>query len=168
MTSVSVYSYTHSVTYVADNIHKSLKDIIRLSGLNPASLMDNRESTLRALRTWIDSKDLERVILEIYDPDTDKLILRWDLDIAYEWSSDDGTFYTDTDQLRYHILKAGVAPSQAKYRLILCTKPGSPDVDGWGSVTFRSTDGMVKQSLGSTIQHSGLGANAGYWRKVSC
>jgi hypothetical protein len=35
-TTVSVNTYTHSVTYVADNILKSIKDIIRLSGLNPA------------------------------------------------------------------------------------------------------------------------------------
>jgi hypothetical protein len=32
MTSVVVNTYTHSVTYVADNILKSMKDIIRLSG----------------------------------------------------------------------------------------------------------------------------------------
>src|SRR5258708_8973842 len=34
MTSVAVYSYAHSVTYVADNTLKSFKDIIRLSGLD--------------------------------------------------------------------------------------------------------------------------------------
>ncbi len=33
---VNVYSHTHSVTYVAENILKSLKDIIRLSGLDPS------------------------------------------------------------------------------------------------------------------------------------
>lgn len=167
MSTVSVYSYTHSVTYVADNILKSFKDIIRLSGLDPTSLVEGWDSTSLALRTWIESGDLERVVLEIYDPATDKLILRWDLDIAYEWSPDEGNFYTDTDQLRYHIQKAGIAPSQAKYRLVMHNKPGRPDVAGWGATSYRSTEGMVKQSLGSTVQHSGLGANAGYWRKTS-
>ena len=37
MTSVAVNTYTHSVTYVADNILKSMKDIVRLSGLDPAN-----------------------------------------------------------------------------------------------------------------------------------
>ena len=41
MTSVGVYSYTHSVTYVADNILKSFKDIIRLSGLDPTKLVED-------------------------------------------------------------------------------------------------------------------------------
>jgi hypothetical protein len=166
MSAVSVYSYTHSVTYVADNILKSLKDIIRLSGLSPSALADSWESKLRALSTWIESKDLEKVVLEIFDPTNDKLILRWDLEIVYSWSADDGNFYTDTDQLRYNILKAGVAPSQAKYDIILYTKKGRPDVAGWGPCDGRSTDGMVKQSLGSTIEHSGLGAQSAYWRKL--
>ena len=56
MTSVAVYTYTHSVTYVADNILKSFKDIIRLSGLIPASLVASWDSNMRALRTWLDTR----------------------------------------------------------------------------------------------------------------
>lgn len=166
MTSVCAYSYTHSVTYVADNILKSLKDIIRLSGLDPAKFADDWEVNQRGIRSWLDSGHLELVTLEIYHPDTDALITRWDITVVYQWSSGDGSFWTDTDQLRYAILKAGVVPSQAKYRLIVQNKPGRPDVDGWSSTNFRSTDGMVRQSLGATVQHQGLGANAAYWRKV--
>jgi hypothetical protein len=165
MTSVSVYSYTHSVYYVADNILKSFKDVIRLSGLSPEKLVSSWQSNLRAIKTWLESKHLERVVLEVYDPNTDKLVVRWDLDIQYSWTSGDGTFWTDTDQLRYHILKAGVVPQLASYRILLHTKPNEPPVEGWGPTSYRSTDGMVKQSLGSTIQHSGLGADGGYWRR---
>ena len=166
MSAVSVYTYTHSVTYVADNILKSFRDIIRLSGLNPKELVDTWESKLRALSTWIASQDLEKVILEIYHPVTAGLVVRWDLDIVYNWSTDEGTFYTDTDQLRYAIQKAGVVPAEAKYDVILTTKRGRPDVQGWGPVEFRSTTGMVKQSLGATVEHNGLGAQAAYWRKA--
>lgn len=166
MTSVCAYSYTHSVTYVADNILKSLKDIIRLSGLDPAKFADDWEVNQRGIRSWLDSGHLELVTLEIYHPSTDALITRWDITVVYQWSSGNGSFWTDTEQLRYAILKAGVVPSQAKYRLIVQNKPGRPDVDGWSSASFRSTDGMVRQSLGATVQHQGLGANAAYWRKV--
>ncbi|MFZ3116426.1 MAG: hypothetical protein WA133_01630 [Syntrophales bacterium] len=165
MSTVVVYSYTHSIIYVADNILKSLKDIIRLTGLDPSNLVESWDSTMLALSTWIESNHLERVILEVYDPKSEKLIVRWDLDIIYSWSSGNGSFWTDTDQLRYHILKAGIAPSQASYRLLLQNKKGRPDVEGWTPAQCLSTDGMVKQSLGSTIEHSGLGADAGYWRK---
>ena len=164
MTTVAAYSYTHSVTYVTDNLLKSLKDIIRLSGLDPTKLTNEWDSTHRAIRTWLDSEDLEKVVLEVYSPSTGALVLRWDVDIAYEWSGSDGAFYTDTDQLRYHIRKAGVAPADAKYDILLKVKPTRPDVAGWSRASFRATDGLVRQSLGSTIAHSGLGASAAYWR----
>lgn len=164
MTTVSAYSRTHSVTYIAENVLKSLKDIVRLSGMDPTKLTDEWESIHRAMRTWLDSEHLEKVVLEVYNPSTGALVLRWDIDIVYQWSSGDGTFYTDTEQLRYHIRKSGVAPADARYDILLKNKPGRPDVAGWGTGSFRATDGMVRQSLGSTIEHSGLGANAAYWR----
>lgn len=165
MTVVAVYSYTHSVTYVADNILRSLKDIIRLSGLDPSNFVETWDSKMLALTTWLDSGHLSRVVLEIIDPYTDALITRWDVDIQYSWTSGDGSFWTDTEQLRYAIKKAGVAPSQANYRIVLINKAGRPDVPGWSSTTLRSTNGMVRQSLGSTVEHSGLSGSAAYWRK---
>lgn len=166
MSSVAVYSYTHSVTYVSDNILRSLKDIVRLSGLDPRNLVESWDSKMRALRAWLESGHLERVVLEIFHPKTDALIVRWDIDIVYSWSSGDGSFWTDTEQLKYHIRKAGLAPSDAAYRVLLHNKPGRPDVHGWGGAEYRSTDGMVRQSLGSTIEHSGLGASSAYWRTL--
>lgn len=164
MTTVSVYSYTHSITYVADNVLKSLKDIIRLSGMDPTKLIDEWESIHRAMRAWMDSGHLEKVVLEVFNPATNILVLRWDIDIVYQWSAGDGTFYTDTEQLRYHIRKTGLAPADARYEVLLKNKQGRPDVTGWSPTSFRATDAMVRQSLGATIEHSGLGASAAYWR----
>ncbi|KOX56120.1 HORMA domain containing protein [Streptomyces purpurogeneiscleroticus] len=166
MTTVSVNTYTHSVTYVADNILRSIKEIIRLSGLNPAKFVGDWESNSLALRTWLETKDLKKVVLEIYHPTTDALIRRWDIEIVYDWSSGEGSFWTDTDQLKYHIRKAGVAPADALYTLKLRNKSGCPDVPGWSKCSMRSTAGMTRQSLGSTVEHSGLGANSAYWRNV--
>ncbi len=167
MTSVTVNTYTHSVTYVADNILKSLKDIIVASGLDPTVLSGSWESKMRALKTWMNSQHLTKVVLEIYDPITDALIRRFDLDIIYSWTGgDSGGFWTDTDQIRYALKKAGVAPSTAKYDIILERKAGAPAVEGWSSCDYRSTAGFVRQSIGSTIEHNGLGAATTYWRKV--
>ena len=165
MTRVAVNTYTHSVTYVADNILKSLKDIIRLSGLDPTNLVDRWSSTTRALATWLHSGHLETVVLEILDPRTDALVGRWDIDVIYSTGLGDGSFWTDTEQIRYHVQKADLAPRDAMYRLVLQNEPGPPEVDGWGPTQLRSTDGFVRHSLGSTIEHHGLGASAAYWRR---
>jgi Bacterial HORMA domain 2 len=165
MSTIAVYSHTHSVTYVADNILKSLKDIIRLSSLDPSKFVGAWESNMLAIKTWLNSGDLRKAILEIYDPATNALVVRWDLEIVYGWSSGDGSFWADTDQLRYAIRKSGLAPGTARYRLLLDTKPGRPDVVGWSKSSYRSIDGMVRQSIGSTIEHSGLGASTSYLRR---
>lgn len=166
MTRVAVSTYTHSITFVTDNILKSLKDVIVLSGLDPTKLADQWDVLHRGIKTWMNSEHLECVVLEIYHPATDKLLFRWDIEIAYAWSGDSGSVWTDTDQLRFAIRKAGVAPSEAKYGVVVTTKPGRADVEGWSNCSLRSTDGFVRQSLGSTINHNGLGAGAAYWRKV--
>lgn len=166
MSSVSVYSYTHSVTYVVDNILKSLKDIIRLSGLDPTGFVNDWQTYLLAASTWLKSGHLRSVVLEIFDPKTNALITRWDVEISYSWSSGDGSFWTDTEQLRYAIRKAGLAPSEARYRILMDRSAGYPQVIGWSNAEYRSTSGMVKQSLGTTIEHSGLGASASYLRRA--
>lgn len=164
MTSVAVNTYSYSATYVADNILKSFKDIIRLSGLDPAKFANDWDSNIRGIKTWLGTGHLEQVVLQVFDPRNGTLIVRWDIDIVYGWSGD-GSFWTDTEQLKYHIRKAGLAPGDAAYDILLKNKPGRPDVAGWGPGSFRSTDGFVRHSLGSTIEHYGLGGNAAYWRK---
>lgn len=166
-TFVAVNTYTHSVTYVTDNILRSLQDIVKLSGLNPSKISEDWETLERGIRTWIDSKHLETIVLEVYNPATNALIDRWDIDIAYDWRGDNGRFWVDTEQIKTAIKKTGVWPIDAKYRVVCSNKDGSADVAGWSSTTLRSTSGMIKQSLGTTIEHSGLGAGASYYRRRS-
>lgn len=167
MSSVSVNTYTHSVTYLADNMLKSVKDIIVLSGLDPSAFVGDWEFYKTGMRTWLQSGHLEKVILEVFDPTNDALIVRWDIEVAYNWSgSGDGSFWTDTDQLRYAIKKSGVPPSRARYRFLVIRKAGFANVAGWVSVQFRSTSGMIRQSLGTTVEHSGLGASTSYLRRA--
>jgi hypothetical protein len=162
---VNVYSHTHSVTYVAENILKSLKDIIRLSGLDPTEFVQDWDLHMRGVDGWLRSGDLERVMLDIYHPRTGVLLFQWSIEISYAWNGGDGSFWTDTDQLKYAIRKAGLAPSEAKYDLRLNTKPGRHDIAGWSKAAARATEGMVRQSLGTTIGHGSLSASTSYLRR---
>lgn len=134
---------------MADNILKSLKDIIRLSGLDPSEFVGDWDINMRGVQTWLNTGDLESVELEIYDPKTDALIFRWDINISYGWSGGDGNFWTDTEQLKYAIRKAGLVPSQARYRFLVHTKQGRPDVIGWSRPTLTTT--RIIGSLASTL-----------------
>jgi hypothetical protein len=164
-TAVSVNTYTQSVTYVTGKLLTSIKNIVRLSGLNPAKLADQWTVLELGLSTWLGTHDLEKVHLEVYNPKTDGLVGRWDFEIYYGFQGD-GTFWQDPEAIKYHIQKQGLWPSDCEYRIVTTTKDNRPDVDGWSSTTLRSTSGFVKQSIGTTIDGSGLSSGAGYWRKV--
>ncbi len=165
-TFVAVNTYTHSVTYVTNNLLYCLQEIIKKSGLDPSKIADDWTNLERGLSTWITTRDLETVTLEVFNPRTDALVGRWDFSIAYGWTDGSGAFWIDTDQIRYAIQKQGLWPSTCDYRVVVHTKAGRPNVSGWSSTTYRSTAGFVRQSIGTTVDASGLGAGATYYRRV--
>jgi hypothetical protein len=105
------------------------------------------------------------VILEVYHPTTDALIGRWDFELVYG-ASGDSDMWVNTDDIKYHILKAGQWPFTCDYRIVLTTTPGRPNVEGWNATTLRSTDGFVRQSLGTTIDGNGVKSGTAYWRAL--
>jgi len=164
-TYVTVNTYTHSVTFVTNKLLMSLQRIILYSGLSPEKIADEWEVLERGIKTWLASQHLTQLVLEVYRPRTDALVGRWDLEILYGFSGD-GAFWVNTEDIQYHIKKAGAWPSLCDYRIIATTKPGRPDVSGWSSGTFRSTEGFVRQGIGTTIDGSGLSVGTSYWRRV--
>lgn len=164
--SVFVRSYTHSVTYVTDNILRSLKDILWLSGLDPGWLVRDWEVLQRGIATWIHSRHLELVVLEVYNPASGALVGRWDVEIVYAYSDGDGAFWTDTDAIRSAIKKAGIHPGTCRYDIKVRTRAGAPQVSGWGPTAFRSTKGFVVQGIGSTVEASGLSGRFRYYRRA--
>ena len=168
-TLVYVNTYTHSVTFVTDKMLTSLKRIIVWSGLDPAKLTgeEHWRALERGVRTWLDSKHLEMLTLEVYRPGTTALINRWDFPIEYSYDSgDDGSMWVDPDAIRHAIKKCGFDPAGCDYRIIATTKHGRSDVAGWGPATLLSTNGFARHSVGTTIAANSLAAGTAYWRKL--
>lgn len=162
---VSPYSSVHTVAHVTTNMLNFLKEIVRESGLDPAKLMDDWGVLERGMQTWLNSRHLYRVVLEIYNPRTDALVLpRWDLDVVYEYGAD-GTLWADGDAIRYHIRKAGLVLSTCSYRVLLQTHPGYEVVAGFSDGTLRSVEGLKRNSIGTTVGGNGIGTTASYWGK---
>lgn len=165
-TFVAVNTYSHTTTYITDKMLLSLLSIIRLSGLSPAKLADDWKTIELGIRTWLGTRDLRSVTLEVFNPLTNGLVGRWDFDIIYDYGSDgSGGMWTDTDAIKYAIAKAGVWPSQCDYRIVTDTNPNRPDVPGWSRTSYRSTDGFARHSIGTTIGAVGAGSGTAYWRK---
>lgn len=164
-TLVAVNTYTHSVTYVTDKMLTSLKRIIIWSGLDPAKITSDWRTLERGIKTWLDTKHLDQLVLEVYSARTQKLVGRWDFDIRYSYTGDGGEMWVDTDAIRFAIRKCGLNPAGCDYRIVADTKPGRPDVDGWVSTSLLSTDGLVRHSVGTTIGANQLATRTAYWRR---
>jgi hypothetical protein len=165
-TFVSVRSIVHAVTYLADNVVRSLKDIVRLSGLDPTQAVDLWPILELGIKTWVRSGHLKTIILEVYDPTTDAFLGGWEIEVSYEYSDGDGRFYADTDAIRGAILKQGVLPASSRYQIKVTTNPGRPNVPGWVPATLRSREGFVKQSIGTGVEAWGLSGGFGYYRRA--
>src|SRR5574337_1488969 len=142
-TNVYVNTYTHSVAHVTDKMLYSLKWIIIWSGLEPTKLTDQWEMLERGIKVWLQRKHLEKLILEVYNPSSGRLVGRWEFEIEYGYGSgEDGSMWLDTDSVRTAVTKAGLHPSYCSYDIIVIHTPGSPLVPGWTTTTLRSTAGF--------------------------
>ena len=158
------YNATHTVAHVTSKMLLLLKDIIREVGLDPGKLTADWDLLERGISTWLRSQNLKQVSLEIFNPKTDALVSRWDLDVVYGYGSDD-TFWADTASIRYSIQKAGLVPADCRYRIVIDSGNGA-DVPGFVTCTKRSTEGFRRYSLGATIGGNGIGTDVAYWRKA--
>ncbi len=163
-TSTFVISRTYTVTYVTAKMMHILSNIIRDIGLNPSKFTNNWTLYETGISTWLASGHLRHVSLEVYDPRTDDLIRRWDMEVVYS-SVGDGNLWYDAAAVRYAIAKAGLAPSDCSYDVKINTLAGREELPGWQSCTMRSTDGFKRYTIGSTIGGNGLSTNTAYWSR---
>ncbi len=164
MSVVSVNTFTHTAGYLTANLIRSVTDIVKAVGLDPGEL--ESDTLDRGLKVWIGTEDLQKLVLEIYNRATNKLVERFDFDLDYTYSSgDDGSFWLDTDQVKFAIRKAGILPSGCSYSIVATTKPGRSDVAGWSPTTFRSTDGMTRHSVGTAIGAGSSAAGLAYYSR---
>ncbi|MEY9912815.1 hypothetical protein ABIA35_009082 [Catenulispora sp. MAP12-49] len=170
-TSVRVNTTTYATTHVAANMIRSLKQIIRASGLDLVHLVDQWEVLEAGVTTWLQSKHLTGLVLEVFDPrerSATSLVGRFDFTIDYDYGADsDGDLWLDPDMIDYVVRKNGVYPAQCRYTFIASTKPGRPAVPGWDGTQFRSTDHLTRRTAGTAITGGVIGAALSYYTRTS-
>ena len=166
MTAVSVTVGVYSATHVATNMLRGLKQIIAGCGLSTSRIMGEWEVLEDGVATWVDSRHLEKLVLEVWDtrkPDT--LIGRFDFTIDYSYyGSGDGELWLDAETVAWAIKKNGSYASSCNYCIIATTSFGAPSVDGWSSMTLRSTAGMREHSIGTALGGGSMAAGLSYWK----
>ncbi len=134
-------------------------------GLDPSKLADDWSSLELAVSTWLKSRHMNQLTLEIYNPKTDNLVSRWDLDVIYGYGSDE-TFWVDTAAIRYSIAKAGLVASQCKYRFMIFNSQAVQTFrDGVRAVSGQPKD-SVATALEQRLAEMESAQEISYWKKV--
>lgn len=162
-TFVSTPTYTHTVTHMTDKLLTSISNIIRDSGLDMARFCCIRDVLEAGIKAWLESGHLEYVVLEIYEPGTEKLIKLWKFEVFTDGTGEQG-FWFDGLDIRYHLKKAGAVPSSCDYGVKVQNTRGEPAVPGWSSCSFRDASALRQYSLGTTISVGSTGARTSYFR----
>jgi len=167
-TAVYVNTATYAATHVATNMLGSIRSIVKGSGLDPGRIRESWDILENGIATWLASRHLKAVTLEVYDPRTsaDDLVGRFDFTIDYGYYPDgDGDLWLDPDTVAYAIRKNGAFPARCEYRIVADTAPGRPDVRGWATTTYRSTAGFTRHVVGTAIGGGSLGAGLAYYSR---
>ena len=158
---VSVYSTTH----VASNLVRSLKQLVLACGLNASKLLGEWQPLVNGVATWLASRHLQTLTLEIYGVSSSVLVSRFDFTIDYTYHPNgNGDLWIDNDTVNYAVKKTGVAPGNCSYDIVVSTAPGRPAVAGWTDGTMRSTAHLQRRSVGAVVGGGDLGANLSYWK----
>lgn len=168
MTAVAVNVRTYATTHVATNMLRSIRHIIKGCGLSTSKMLEQWDVLERGVAIWLESRHLEALVLEVYDPSdsVDDRRGRFDFTIDYGYYADgDGELWLDPDTVRRTIIKNGSYPSSCEYRFVASTSSGRPDVEGWQSTTLRSTSGFTRHTVGTAIGGGSLGASLSYYRR---
>ena len=158
------YARVHTATYVSDKMRNMLKLLIRFHGLDPEALVDAWTDWVDlAARTWMESGDLESIVIEFYKPGSDVASARWDFPIRYDGNGVD-EMWVDRDFFQQSFAKAAPPPAGCIYRVLLAAKPGRPHVPGVGTTPFKSTAGLTAREAGTVIATPDIMASMTYYK----
>lgn len=159
-----VFSQTHSIIFMSDNMRNTLREVIREYGISPERLMQDWSTIECGIQTWLQSGHLNNIVVEFFKPGASQSSARWEFPIGYTGSGVDDDMWLDKNYLRQLIAKSKRPTSDCTYRIILCTDDGAPAVSGFTSCSFLSTGQLSARQAGTVVATGHMTAGVTYWR----
>ena len=159
-----VFTQTHSIVFLSDNLRNTLREVIRENGISPQKLVQDWEVIEQGIHTWLQSRHLNNIVVEFFKPGASIASARWEFPIGYTGSGVEDDMWLDKAYLRQLIAKAKRPTTDCTYRILLCTNAGAPTVAGFTSCTFLSTGQLAARQAGTVISTGHITAGATYWK----
>lgn len=135
--------------YSANEIVRIFYEVVSDVGLNVTELAEIQPTIEKGLRAWLAMRKLEAAYLEVFDPMTQVVRCRTDLNIVYT-SETNERHRTDINRVKTATSSLGRYPG-CKYRVVVSLADGAPDVEGWDTTTLGSVDHLAQRDVGDVI-----------------
>ena len=152
-TAVHVNTTTYAATHVATNMLGSIRSIIKGSGLNPDLIRDQWATLEDGIATWLASRHLKAVTLEVYDPGKRAQRLRRPVRLHHRLRLLPRRRRRPVARPRHrcvHHPQERLLPRPAASTGSSSTpRPATPTIPGWAATTYRSTAGFTRHTVGT-------------------
>lgn len=163
---VGVNVAVYPITYVSNEVLNFLIRIVDRRGLDLGYINRNKNIISDGLFSWLSTRHLEKLILEIYDTGKNRVVERFDMNFEYSAvvpSTQDSIFETNLRKLEDFLENLPSLHSNLAYRIVAVVGPGAPEVPGWSPTKLRSVDHLGNQNLGGMIKADYIGVAMEYW-----
>lgn len=175
---VSVETWTQTMNFATTESIMFLMDYIDHRGLGVEKLTRIREELEDAVWVCLNSRTLEKIIVEVYDNDSGDLVERFDLNYKItqpedltteqreELQSPEEAFESYHEEIIEALSQYDAPPAGCSYRILLDCDEDVPDLGPmWGPATAKSTEGLDRNQLGDedAIKTGPVNAAAELW-----
>lgn len=150
-----------SVVYMTNTLFQVILWIAKGRGLSPDYITSNRDIIERGFFTWLVEEALESLHFEIVSRDGSKSLERWDLNFEYSANPNSEVRRPPIDQIDDFCKKLRELPKGTYYRILVRTKPGASDVEGWQPTNFMPFS-QSREEVFSDWGYGNISANLWY------
>ena len=155
---------TRSAVYVANEVIRSLLEIVGQRGLPLEQMQSRLEFYSDSFRLLVAGRWLESVTLEVFDPGSNRLVEKYELDLSYAPTAQgEESFATHVDKLRTELSRLAKLGPKLCYRVLIQRTEGSPDVPGWYPTVSRDDSHLQKTAAGKFIETLHCTVGLGLW-----
>jgi hypothetical protein len=147
-TSTSVYTRTHTATYLAQLVLGTISDLLGALGIDSSRLSREWDQDEAAIKTWIDEQSLEMVVLECHQPNGKHAPII-EFPITYSaYGLGKGAFTEQRAKIARYRAKLETVPAGTTYGLVCTFRAARTEMPGWSPTSRASTDGLRSTNLG--------------------
>ncbi len=134
---ITVNIREQSITATANWVFQLALRIVDRRGLRPDYLIAKRQIIENGLFAWLAEQTLEGLSIEIFAPDREEAIERFDFAFSYRAEADTTVRNPNMAQFDEFCRTLAQLPANAQYRILATTAPGACQVEGWYPGTFK-------------------------------